>query len=279
MRIIERRKIFYIISLIILIPGLFSLFTKGLNLGIDFKGGSLLTVKINGSPDPGAVRESLQEIGLNNVELLISEDQYIMRTFELSQEETQNILNNLDETFGGVEFLSAETVGAAIGKELVQKAIMAVVLAAIIMLIYISIRFEWRFGVSAFLTEIHDVLFVVGIFSIFQWEVNTPFIAAILTVVGYSINDTIVIFDRIRENIRHTRKEDYALLVNRSVMQSFNRSINTVLTCAFALIALLVFGGVTLKYMVLAMLIGFVVGCYSSIFVASPIWYELKTRV
>ncbi|MDR1615689.1 MAG: protein translocase subunit SecF [Syntrophomonadaceae bacterium] len=278
MKIIENRKIFYIISVILLIPCLISLFTRGLNLGIDFRGGSLLTVKIASLPDAASVRAALQESGLNNVEIQISEDQYIMRMEEIDQAKNQEILGNLANRFGEVVFLGAETVGAAIGKELVQKAILAVLLAAVLMLIYISIRFEWRFGLSAFITELHDVLIVIGIFSIFQWEVNTPFIAAVLTVVGYSINDTIVIFDRVRENLRNTRKEDYAILVNRSVGQSFARSVNTLLTVIFPLLALLFLGGLNLQSMVLAMLIGFVIGGYSSICVASPLWYELKTR-
>lgn len=159
-----------------------------------------------------------------------------------------------------------------------NKAILAVIIAAFAMLIYITIRFEWTFGVAAIVSEIHDVLFVLGLFSLFQWEINTSFIAAILTVVGYSINDTIVVFDRIRENLRMKRKEDYANLVNRSIMQSLNRSINTVLTSLFALTALLVFGGGNIRYFILAMVIGFIIGCYSSIFVASPVWYDIKNR-
>ncbi|MCK9313534.1 MAG: protein translocase subunit SecF, partial [Methanocorpusculum sp.] len=149
---------------------------------------------------------------------------------------------------------------------------------ALAMLVYISLRFEWTFGVAAIVSEIHDVLFVLGLFSLFQWEINTPFIAALLTIVGYSINDTIVIFDRIRENLRMKRKEDYASLINRSIAQTLNRSINTVLTSLFALIALLVFGGGNIRYFILAMIIGFIIGAYSSIFVASPVWYDIKNR-
>ncbi len=275
---IKRRKVFYIISLLIIIPGLVSLVMNGLNLGIDFTGGSIVQVQMDSSVRSAQVRSALKEIGMERADVSKSGNQFLIRTTELDQEQTRQLLDALESKFKNVEFLSAESVGAAIGKELTNKAILAVIIAAFAMLIYITIRFEWTFGVAAIVSEIHDVLFVLGLFSLFQWEINTSFIAAILTVVGYSINDTIVIFDRIRENLRMKRKEDYANLVNRSITQSLNRSINTVLTSLFALVALLVFGGGNIRYFILAMVIGFVVGCYSSIFVASPVWYDIKNR-
>jgi preprotein translocase subunit SecF len=275
---IKRRKVFYIISLLIIIPGLVSLVMNGLNLGIDFTGGSIVQVQMDSSVQSAQVRSVLKEIGMDRADVSKSGNQFLIRTTELDQEQTRQLLNALESKFKNVEFLSAESVGAAIGKELTNKAILAVIIAAFAMLIYITIRFEWTFGIAAIVSEIHDVLFVLGLFSLFQWEINTSFIAAILTVVGYSINDTIVIFDRIRENLRMKRKEDYANLVNRSIMQSLNRSINTVLTSLFALVALLVFGGGNIRYFILAMVIGFVIGCYSSIFVASPVWYDIKNR-
>ena len=275
---IKRRKVFYIISLLIIIPGLVSLVMNGLNLGIDFTGGSIIQVQMDSSVQSAQVRSALKEIGMERADVSKSGNQFLIRTTELDQEQTRQLLDALESKFKNVEFLSAESVGAAIGKELTNKAILAVIIAAFAMLIYITIRFEWTFGVAAIVSEIHDVLFVLGLFSLFQWEINTSFIAAILTVVGYSINDTIVIFDRIRENLRMKRKEDYANLVNRSITQSLNRSINTVLTSLFALVALLVFGGGNIRYFILAMVIGFVVRCYSSIFVASPVWYDIKNR-
>jgi preprotein translocase subunit SecF len=275
---IEKRKIFYIISLLIIIPGLVSLVTKGLNLGIDFTGGSIVQVKMESSIESGQVHSVLNEIGLERADVSKSGSEFLIRTTELDQEQTREMLDALKGEFKNVEFLGAESVGASIGKELTSKAILAVTIAALAMLIYISLRFEWSFGVSAVIGEIHDVLFVLGIFSIFQWEVNTPFIAAMLTIVGYSINDTIVVFDRIRENLRMKRKEDRASLVNRSIVQSLTRSVNTGLTSLFALIALCVFGGGNIRYFVLTMIIGFIIGAYSSIFVASPIWYDIKNR-
>ena len=275
---IKRRKVFYIISLLIIIPGLVSLVMNGLNLGIDFTGGSIIQVQMDSSVRSAQVRSALKEIGMERADVSKSGNQFLIRTTELDQEQTRQLLDALESKFKNVEFLSAESVGAAIGKELTNKAILAVIIAALAMLVYISLRFEWTFGVAAIVSEIHDILFVLGLFSLFQWEINTSFIAAILTVVGYSINDTIVIFDRIRENLRMKRKEDYANLVNRSITQSLNRSINTVLTSLFALVALLMFGGGNIRYFILAMVIGFVVGCYSSIFVASPVWYDIKNR-
>jgi len=275
---IKRRKVFYIISLLIIIPGLVSLVMNGLNMGIDFTGGSIVQVQMDPSIQSAQVRSALKEIGMERADVSKSGNQFLIRTTELDQKQTRELLDTLESKFKNVEFLSAESVGASIGKELTNKAILAVIFAALAMLVYISLRFEWTFGVAAIVSEIHDILFVLGLFSLFQWEINTSFIAAILTVVGYSINDTIVIFDRIRENLRMKRKEDYANLVNRSITQSLNRSINTVLTSLFAIVALLVFGGGNIRYFILAMVIGFVVGCYSSIFVASPVWYDIKNR-
>ncbi|HZK43959.1 MAG TPA: protein translocase subunit SecF [Syntrophomonadaceae bacterium] len=278
MQVIQNRKWFYIISLIIIIPGLVSLFVQGLNLGIDFQGGSILHVKMEQSIQSADVRTTLQKINIENAEVQKSGDQFYIRTAELNQEQTKEMQSALKEEFTTVEFLGAESVGAAIGSELTRDAILALLIAAVLMLIYITIRFEWSFGVAAIVPIVHNVLIVIGVFSIFQWEISSSFIAAILTVIGYSINDTIIIFDRVRENMRYKLKEDRMTLLNKSILQTLNRSINTVLTSTFALVALLLFGGATLKIFVLAMLIGFVSGAYSSIFIASPIWYEIKSR-
>lgn len=278
MRLIEKRNIFYIISLVLVAVSLVSLVTRGLNTGIDFKGGTVLQMSLGATATPANVREVLNGLGMDKAEVQQSGEQYLIRTPELTQEQSGVLIEALKAGYPGAEYLGADTVGAVIGKELVKNAIWAVLLGCLAMLVYISFRFEWKFGIAAIAAEFHDVIIVLGLFSIFQWEINSAFIAGILTVVGYSINDTIVIFDRIRENLKSRRKEDFALLVNRSILQSLNRSINTVLTCVFALVALMVFGGVTIKYFVLAMLIGFLFGAYSSIFVASPIWYDLNKR-
>ncbi|HCF50328.1 MAG TPA: protein translocase subunit SecF [Syntrophomonas sp.] len=275
--IIERRKIFYIISLILIIPGIASLFLNGLNLGIDFRGGSIVHVKMAADVSAPEVREALVPVGLEQSEVQKNIDNtYFIRTSELDQEQTKALINALETRFGEVELMSAESVGATIGRELGLNALMALGIGLVLMLVYISFRFEWTFGVAAVLALMHNVLVVVGVFSIFQWEINSPFIASILTVVGFTLNDTIVVFDRVRENMRSTKKPDYLTLLNKSILQVLNRSINTVLTAVMTLVALLILGGATLKFFVAAMLIGFVVGAYSSICIASPLWYEIK---
>ncbi len=279
MQIIERRKIFYILSLLVIIPGLISLVVQGLNLGIDFTGGSILQVKMDSAIEVSEVRDTIGKLDIGEANVVKSGgNEFFIRTRELDQKQTNELMSTLKSQFSNVEFLSAESVGATIGSELTRNAILSLAIAAVLMLIYITIRFEWAFGVAAVIAIIHDVLIVLGVFSLFQWQVNSAFIAAVLTVIGYSINDTIVIFDRVRENLRMKRKEDYTVLLNRSIMQTLNRSINTVLTSAFALLALLLFGGITIKLFVLAMLIGFVSGAYSSIFIAGPLWFEIKNR-
>lgn len=279
MQIIEKRKIFYIISLIIIIPGIISLFMQGLNLGIDFQGGSLLHLSMDSSADAPAIRATLAELELEKgIEVQQSGNEYYVRTPELNQEQTKKVVDALQAKFEHAELLKAASVGAIIGSELTRNAVLSLLAATILMLIYITIRFELSFGIASIVGIIHNVLIVLGLFSIFQWEVNTPFIAALLTVIGYSINDTIVVFDRIRENLRMKKKESYAILCNKSVMQTINRSINTVITSAFPLTALFFLGGESIKLLVLAMLIGFISGAYSSIFIASPVWYEMKNK-
>jgi len=278
MQVIKRRKWFYVLSLIIIIPGIISLLLQGLNLGIDFTGGSITHIKLPSEATIAEVRAVLDKQGLEKAEVQKSGDEFYLRTSELTQEETDELMAALKEDFSEVVFMSAESVGATIGGELTRNALLAISIATVLMLLYISIRFEWTFGIAAIIGIIHNVLVVLGVFSIFQWEVSSAFIAAILTVIGYSINDTIIIFDRVRENLRGTRKQDYEELVNRSVGQTLNRSINTVLTSVFPLIALLILGGSTIKLFVLAMLIGFVTGAYSSICIASSTWYDIKTR-
>lgn len=278
MQIIQKRKWFYILSLIIIIPGLVSLFIQGLNLGIDFKGGSILQIRMEEKVQSAEVRAVLQELNLDNAEVQKSGDEFFIRTVELDQEQFKELQDALKNKFANVEYLGSESVGAAIGSELTRNAILALVIATIAMLVYITFRFEWTFGVATVIPIIHNVLIVLGVFSIFQWEISSSFIAALLTVVGYTINDTIIIFDRVRENLRYKLKEDRMTLLNKSITQTLNRTINTVLSTTFPLIALLLFGGTNLKTFVIAMLIGFVSGAYSSICLASSLWYDIKNR-
>jgi preprotein translocase subunit SecF len=279
MQFIERRKWFYIFSLLFLIPGIISMFVQGFNLGIDFKGGSVLRYKMEASVDASAVTKTVQDLQIvPEVSVQKSGDEFYVRTNVLTQEQTAQITNALKAQYGDITLQSADSVGATIGSELIRNAFLAVLVALVLMLIYITFRFEWTFGLAAILALFHDVLIVCGLFSLFQWEVNSAFIAAILTIIGYSINDTIVIFDRVRENLHMKKKDPLPTLLNRSIMQTLNRSINTVLTVLMPLITLLIFGGATLKIFVMTLLIGFLFGMYSSICVASPIYYEIKQR-
>jgi preprotein translocase subunit SecF len=279
MQFIEKRKWFYIISLLIIIPGIVSMFMQGFNLGIDFKGGSMLRYKMDASISAPAVTQTISDLNIvKEVSVQNSGDEFYIRTNELNQEQTKQITDALKAKYTNVELQSAESVGATIGSELVRNAFLAVAIALVLMLIYITFRFEWSFGLAAVIALFHDVLIVCGLFSIFQWEVNSNFIAAILTIIGYSINDTIVIFDRVRENLRMKKKDTLPVLLNKSIMQTLNRSVNTVLTVLMPLITLLLFGGGTIKIFVIALLVGFLFGMYSSICVASPIYYEIKQR-
>lgn len=280
MNVTKLRRYAYILSLLLMLPGLVSLFTQGLNLGIDFTGGSLIHVQFEKQVKMEQIRTVLDQYEIDRGVPIqqAGNNEYIIRTPILTEQQSDKLMQGFRDQLGELDVLRIDEVGAVIGKELTNKALMAIGIACVLMLIYITIRFEFKFGVGAVVALLQNVVIVVGMFSLFQWEVDSTFIAAILTILGYSINDTIVVFDRIRENLKLRRKETYDVIVDKSVLQTVNRSINTVLTVAFCLVALLLLGGATLKYFVLAMLIGIVIGCFSSIFIASPIWYDLKIR-
>lgn len=279
MQFIAKRKWFYIFSSLILIPGIISMFVQGFNLGIDYTGGSVLLYRIEASASAAEVSQTISDLNIvKEINVQVSGNDFYVRTNEIDQDQTKQITKALTSKYTNVTLQSAETVGATIGSELIRNAFMAVFIALILMMIYITFRFEWQFGAAAVIAIFHDVLIVCGIFSLFQWEVNGAFIAAILTIIGYSVNDTIVIFDRVRENLRKKKKEDLPTLLDRSIMQTLNRSINTVLTVLMPLITLLIFGGASIKVFVIAMLVGFLFGMYSSICIASPMYYEIKQR-
>ncbi|MDW7675152.1 MAG: protein translocase subunit SecF [Bacillota bacterium] len=275
--LMKHKKLWFIISLLVIIPGLISLTFQGLNLGIDFTGGNLWHLKFTEVVDTAQVRQVLADYGLEGSTIQsISNNEYIIRTKVVDQDTTAAILNSFSSQVGSYESLRNELVGPVIGQELTLKALYALLIAAILMVVYITYRFEWSFAVAAIAAIMHDVLITLSVFSIFQIEIDSAFVAAILTVIGYSINDTIVIFDRIRENVKYRKSGTLEELVNASVWQTMGRSINTGLTVVFVLLAMLFFGGETTKVFVLALLIGVISGAYSSIFNASPIWLKLK---
>lgn len=282
MHFIKLRKIWYLISLVIVIPGLISLFTNGLNKGIDFTGGNILEVRFERPVAVEKVRQVITGLGIEisrGIQKSGQEDKkvtYLIRTKTLSQEESAKLQKTLSQ-LSQMTVLRNEYVGPIIGRELTRNALLALIGAAILMVIYITIRFEFKQGIAAIIAILHDVLVVTGIFSLFQIEIDSTFVAAILTIVGYSINDTIVIFDRIRENLKiRKRGEELADTINFSLWQTLTRSINTVLTVIFVLVALYFLGGSTIRIFVLTLLIGIISGAYSSIFNASPVWFDLK---
>ncbi|MBZ4655229.1 MAG: secF [Peptococcaceae bacterium] len=280
MNFIGKRKLWYALSLIVIIAGLISLLVQGFNFGIDFTGGSLIHLKfVEKKVETEQLRSALADFKLEQSYIQeSSEGGFIIKTVELDQAKQDEVLKGIESKLGKYELLRSEKVGPVVGRELRINGLLALGIASVLMVVYITVRFEFKFAIAAILALLHDVAVTVGIFSIFQIEVDSAFIAAILTIIGYSINDTIVIFDRIRENLRNRRKETLEEIINNSITQTLTRSINTVLTVIFVLVALLVLGGETTKVFSLAMLVGIVSGAYSSIFVASPLWFEFRTK-
>lgn len=281
--IIGRRKIWYVFSSLIVLAGLISFAINGLNLGIDFKGGTLLDLKAEKEISVQQVRQDvLKPLGLEKSDIrLVGEDQkeVIIRTHTLSDQDRGKVLENFGKAFGKYDVLRIEKVEAVIAKELIIQAIIALAIAAVLMIIYITFRFEFKFAITGIIALLHDVFVVLGVFSLLQVEIDSSFVAAILTIVGYSINDTIVIFDRIRENLgKGTKKIGIGELVNDSLMQTMSRSINTSLTTLITIVALFLFGGETIKGFSLALIVGIISGTYSSLFIASPLWVSWKIR-
>ena len=284
--IVGRMALWFALSAIIIIPGMFILGTKGLNKGIDFTGGGMWQVNYQKTTEQAQVDETLKSIGLPNSMIQKSADKadpntFFIRTKEVDAAKALEIKNALKSAGGEVQ--SEEHVGAVISKELESNALMSVLWASLLIVLYLSIRFAiggWaqglRFGVCAIVATLHDVLVIIGVFAFlgwkFGWEIDTLFVTAVLTVIGFSTHDTIVIFDRIRENLRHRVKgENFDGLVNRSICQSFARSINTSLTVILTLTALYIFGGHSNRQFVFALIVGVITGTYSSIFNASQL--------
>ena len=281
-----RGKVWFIISLLVIIPGLISMVTRGFNFGIDFTGGTIIDLKFEQPVAIAQVRESLKPFGLDGATIQLSGESsdvltstdVMIRTIDLEEVQRKEIMAAIREKVGGYEVLREEKVGAVIGGELIMNAVLALVISWALIILYVAYRFELRFGIAAVLALVHDILVVLAFFSFTQRQVDSSFVAALLTVVGYSINDTIVIFDRIRENLKlHFRRGGNVIeLVNRSVYQTLTRSLYTVFTCLFTTFALFFFGGETTKDFAFALIIGFISGCYSSIFIAGPLWLELR---
>lgn len=285
--IVGRRKIWYAISLLVILPGIFCMIIKGFNFGIDFTGGTIIELRFEAPVGIQNVREVMKSYDLDNSTIQLSGEaanvtearDVMIRTVDLEEAERKAVMASLKDTLGNYAVLREEKVGATMGAELLLNALWATLLSWVLIVVYVSFRFEFKFGLAAVLALVHDVLVVLAAFSLTQRQLDSSFVAALLTIVGYSINDTIVIFDRIRENLKlHFRRGgDVAELANRSIYQTLTRSIYTVCTVLFTTFALYWFGGDTTKDFSFALLVGFWSGCYSSIFIASPLWVTLRT--
>ena len=265
-------------SLIFIILSLIILFTKGLNLGVDFKGGTLIEVRTeNTTSNIKDIRKSLLRMNLGDVTVknFGEKSDYLIR-IEATNNSDENFINSVKEQLNkdlgyDVNFRRVENVGPKVSNELLQAGLLAISLSLAAMLFYIWIRFEWQFSIGAIIALVHDVIITMGIFSILSYEINLSIVAAVLTIVGYSMNDTVVIFDRIRENLRKYSKISITEIANISTNETLSRTLVTSVTTLLALFSIYIFGGAILKGFSFAMIIGVVVGTFSSIFVAAPI--------
>lgn len=278
MDILGKRKIWYTVSLILIGIGLLFLIINGLNLGIDFSGGTLMEFSFESDVTTEDVRGVLERIEIApNSQIQNSETEnegkrgILIRAKTLSSENIADVENAINEEFDSADMLRTEMVGPTIGRELRINALLAMLAASIGIIIYISFRFEFSFAVVSLIALMHDVLITVGLFALMGIEINTSFVAAVLTIIGYSINDTIVIFDRIRENMKLMHKSSFIEQANSAVVDTLPRSINTSVTTLIAVLAIYFFGGASIKTFMLALFIGMLAGTYSSIFVASPL--------
>ncbi len=289
MNVVKTFKFWIGLSIVLLIVGITAMFMYGYKTGIDFAGGTILELQIAQPKVPGTdVRISIIETYQTAINLEVAPqseggDRYFVRSAQINNDQKNSIVAGLQAKFAQVAELRFETVDPTIGADVVRKAILAVILAILGILLYIAYAFRrvpgevnaWRFGGAAVLALAHDVLILLGLYAIvsryFGAEVDGMFITAVLTMIGFSVHDTIVTFDRVRENLRRRAGEDLVILLNDSIVETIVRSINTSFTLFLVLVAMFFFGGPTLKFFTLAMIIGVVVGTYSSVFIASPL--------
>lgn len=292
MNIIQHRKIYFIISGLLVLASFISLLVWGLKIGIDFTGGSLLEIEFKGQPfSSQAIREKLSPLNLGEISIQpTGQKGVILRLKDIDEQTHQSILNTLgevdpvrNEISNGVEEKRFESIGPMIGQELKRRAFWAIGLAILMIILYIAWAFRkvsrpvpsWQYGLAAILALIHDITIPTGIFSALGHfkgvEIGLLFVTALLTILGFSVHDTIVVFDRIRENLRKGIGQDFETTVNLSVNQTMARSINTSLTVLLTLLAIYFLGGETIKFFVLVLILGIIFGTYSSIFIASPL--------
>lgn len=285
-RFMEFRKWAYIFSVALILLGAALVATRGVVYSVEFTGGTLLQIAFTQPVGAAAVRSTFNAAGFPNVVVqnFGSESEFLVRLPEFLEggegDMAERVRAALGERFGadGYEIRRTEAIGPKVGAELREKAAGALAIAFLLTLVYLAFRFEWRFGLAAILAALHDILITLGFISAFGVEISLPTVAAILTVIGYSLNDTIVIFDRIRENLKKHRREEYVSILDRSINETLPRTVITGTSTLGTLLALLLFGGAVIREFALVLSLGIAIGTFSSIFVASPILLEIQLR-
>lgn len=285
MLVVNYRKIFYIFSFIAFAVSLFFFVNYGIEASIDFTGGSLMEIRFESDINEEQIKEKLKNFDLGEIEIKRGENKsFILRFKNIEQKTHEEIINSLNPK----EELRFDSIGPVIGKELKNKAIIAIIISLILMIIYLAFAFRqmsrvissWNNGLITIITLVFDVIVLLGVFSwlgeFYKVEVGLPFVAALLAVIGYSINDRIIIFDRIRENLLKSEKEEFSTIIGKSLRQTYIRSLNTGMGTILVLIPVIVIGGETIKFFVLTLVLGIAIGTYSSIFLAAPLLMELK---
>ncbi len=282
-RFMAYHRIAMAVSAALMVVSLALFFAVGLNYGIDFKGGTLIEIQTDGPADIGELRGELDGLGLGDVQIQTfgAPDDVLIRVQEQpgGEQAQQGVVEKVRGALGeNVEYRRVEVVGPTVSQELIESGTLAVILAIFAVLVYIWLRFEWQFSVGAVIALVHDVVLTIGIFSALQIEFGLPIIAAILTIVGYSLNDTVVVYDRVRENLRKYKKMPLTGLLDLSVNETLSRTIVTSVTTLIALLSLYILGGEVIRGFVFAMIWGVVIGTYSSIFIAAPLLLMLGVK-
>ncbi|HXV07693.1 MAG TPA: protein translocase subunit SecF [Burkholderiales bacterium] len=278
----KHAMVFNIISLLVFLLSVFFLITRGLHLGVEFTGGTVMELAYGHSADLDAVRATLEKIELRDATVQsFGSSQNALIRLPARQDLTgaqmsENVMQALRAADPTVELLRVDFVGSQVGKELVENGAIALLLVSLGIVLYLWLRFEWKFGVSAILANLHDVVIILGFFAFFQWEFSVPVLAAVLAVLGYSVNESVIVFDRIRENVRKMRKATLPEVINNAITRTMSRTIITHGSTQMMVTAILIFGGDALFYFALALTIGILFGIYSSVLVASPLLIYLK---
>ncbi len=278
---IRHRRLYYIISALIIVITIGGGLIQGFNFGIDFTGGTMMQIDMGKEVPVSEIKKIINDndITADIVHAGEGNREIILRTTQSLDSSMRNaLLEDLGAQYGITQdnVLAAEQFGPSVGDLLKKNAVRAVLIAVMFMLIYIAVRFEWKFGIAAVIALIHDLLVLIGFYGLFQIPINNPFIASVLVILGYSINDTIVVFDRIRENLKIMKKSRLDELIDKSMNQTLVRSTVTSLTTILAIFILFILGGDTIKQFTLPLIVGILSGTYSSIFIASPVWYQIN---